>query len=95
MNIIWTKTATTDYWQNIDYLVKDWDEKIATDFIEKVEQVIYLISCNPNTFPKTNYKNIRYICIVPQITLYYQFKNDSIYLIRFWNNFQNPDKLKL
>ncbi|OFX26733.1 MAG: hypothetical protein A2033_08985 [Bacteroidetes bacterium GWA2_31_9] len=56
MKIILSDVATTDYWQNIDYLLNKWDDKVAVDFIDKVEQVIYLISCNPNYFPKTNLK---------------------------------------
>ena len=95
MKIIWSEPATTDYWQNIDYLIKEWGDKVAIDFIDKVEQVLLLIFSNPGMFPKTNYQNIRHIPIVPQVTLYYQFSKDTIELIRFWNNYQNPDNLKL
>ncbi len=34
---IWTKTASFEYDQNIDYVLKRWSEKEALRFIEKVE----------------------------------------------------------
>ena len=93
MKIIWSEPAKKDYWQNIDYLLKDWNEKVAINFIKKVEQAIYFISQNPTIFQKTNYKEIRYITIVPQITLYYQINNDTVEIVRLWNNYQQPENL--
>ncbi|HBX51794.1 MAG: hypothetical protein A2275_18190 [Bacteroidetes bacterium RIFOXYA12_FULL_35_11] len=95
MRIIWSEPAIADYWQNIDYLLKEWGDSVAIDFIDKVDQVLILIATKPATFQKTNFKNTRQIPIVPQVTLFYQFSNDTVELVRFWNNYQNPEKLKL
>ena len=56
-----------------------------------------IIALNPKTFPTHNSNLDIYRCIVvSQITLYYRIVNDDrIDLLTFWNNYQNPDKLKL
>jgi hypothetical protein len=37
MKIVWSDEAITDYHQNIDYLMKEWSEQVAVEFIEDVE----------------------------------------------------------
>ncbi len=95
MKIIWSEDALLDYHQNIDYLLIDWSESVALQFVEEVEGVIELIQINPELYPLTDYRGIRKALIRKQITLFYKVVDDSIYLIRFWNNYQDPSKLKL
>ncbi len=95
-NIVWSDPAKKDYWQNIDYLLENWTEKQAENFIDTVYNVLDIISNNPKTFAKTEYKNIRSAIVVKQIRLFYRIKNGNIVeLVRFWNNYQNPEKLNL
>ncbi|REL32858.1 type II toxin-antitoxin system RelE/ParE family toxin [Rhodohalobacter sp. SW132] len=93
--VYWSQKATSDYWKNIDYLLEYWDLKVAHAFIDKTNHTIDLIQKSPEAFPETDYKNIRRAIIVPQITLFYRlnFNDDSIDLLRFWSNFQNPDSI--
>lgn len=94
--INWSNLAKNDYWDNIDYLLKEWTEKEAVNFIEKVDVVLQIISISPKTFQKSGYKNIHFVPVTPQITLYYRIQNKStVELVRFWNNYQNPKKLKV
>jgi plasmid stabilization system protein ParE len=96
VKIIWSEPAKLDYWNNIDYLIQEWSEKVAKNFINKVDMVINIITLRPKIFKLTSYKNIRQVPITPHITLYYQLLNDSnVELVRFWNNLQDPEKLKL
>ena len=93
--IIWSNPAKEDYWQNIDYLIENWHEKQVTGFIDTVSEYLNTISDNPKSFPLTGYRNVRSVPIVKQITLFYRIANeDTIELIRFWNNYQDPDKLR-
>ena len=95
MEIIWSDDAKLDYDENIEYLLKEWSEESASTFIEEVEAVLELLKTNPKLYPKSNYKSIRRAVIRKQITLFYQDKGSSIYLVRFWNTYKDPQSLKL
>jgi len=94
--IIWSPEAESDYHSNIEYLLNRWTEKEAIHFIEVTDSILRIIEKNPNTFRSVDYKGIRAAVILPQITLFYRTDSlGTIELIRFWNNYQNPKKLKL
>lgn len=96
MTIHWTQEAIDSFADNISYLRNEWNEKVIQDFIENTEATLILIEKNPLLFPAVNKKKIFRKClIVKQISLYYKIKKDRIDLISFWNNYQNPKKLKL
>ena len=65
------------------------------NFINAVDNHIILIQENPKLFALTDYQNVRSVLIVKQITLFYRIKNNTVELIRFWNNHQNPKRLKI
>jgi plasmid stabilization system protein ParE len=73
----------------------DWSESVALQFVEEVEDVIELIQINPELYPFTDYRDIRKALIRKQITLLYKVADNNIFLIRFWNNYQDPSRLKL
>jgi len=95
MQIVWSADAVEDYHQNIEYLLSNWSEKSATDFIEEVESLLDLLQKWPNLFPLSEYKFIRRAVVRTQVTLFYTVKKDSVYLVRFWNTRQNPEAFKL
>lgn len=94
--IHWSQTAQDDYWDNIDFLLNRWTETEATHFINEVEQVLNILKQGKVTFKPTGYKSTYQITVVKQITLYYHInQNNEIELLRFFNNYQNPNKLHL
>jgi len=94
-NIIWSKDAEIDYAENINFLLGSWTEKQVFNFIDAVNQHLNLIKHNPKTFALTDFPGIRSVLIVKQIRLFYKITdNDTVELIRFWNNYQNPKNLK-
>lgn len=95
MRIVWSDEAVFDYHQNIDFLLYRWSVQVAQDFIDDTEAILQVIQKNPHLFPISGYGEVRKAVIRKQITLYYILQPDGIYLIRFWNNFQDPDKLTL
>ncbi len=88
MQIIWSDEAMADYHQNMDYLVSEWSAQVATEFIEDVEAVIELIKSHPKLYPLTSYEEIHKAVIRKQITLFFKVEDN-------WNNYQNPERLKL
>jgi plasmid stabilization system protein ParE len=95
VNIIWTDLAIDDVSENIYYLEKEWTEKEVIRFNKKIEETLEKLSRENILFKPTEYKNVFQIVIIKQITLFYEVKGDDIFLLRFWNNYQNPDKLRL
>ena len=95
MNVIWAPQAKQDFWNNIDYLEAEWSEKVAQNFIDKVNTTIKLLKNDNVLFIKTNYKSVYKIVITKHISLYYRIENTNLELLRFWNTFQDTEKFKL
>ncbi|HVS91108.1 MAG TPA: type II toxin-antitoxin system RelE/ParE family toxin [Mucilaginibacter sp.] len=97
MTINWTPEAERTFSQNLEYLAYRWDNSVVLGFIQKVDDSLQAIISNPQAFPAHNSTlHIRKCVVTPQITVYYRIVNDStIDLLTFWNNYQNPEKLKL
>ena len=94
-SIFWSETAKLDYWKNIDYLLENWTTTEAKYFIEQVDEFLQLLENGNLEFEPTHYKNVFRLVISKQITLFYRINQNQIELLRFWNNYQNPKKLKL
>ena len=95
MKIEWTFLAKTDYWQNIDYLEEKWTENDVLNFIKKVDDCILLLKSKTVLFTKSDYKDVYKMVITKQITLFYTVDSETIYLLRFWNNYQDSTTIKL
>jgi len=96
--IIWSAEADKTFEANIKYLEDNWSENEIINFVNKSFEIIDVISKTPLLFKQSKTsKRIRKALIVKQISLYYRINNskNTIELITFWNNFQNPKKLKL
>jgi plasmid stabilization system protein ParE len=96
--IVWTKKADESYKKNIKYLEENWSEKVIEGFINKTDKQLALIADFPYSAiatPKS--KNLRKILIVKQISCFYSINENKkrITVHLFWNNYQNPKKLKL
>jgi plasmid stabilization system protein ParE len=96
LKIFWSKRASIKFEQIVGYLLNEWSENSAKEFISKVFDFLDILPDYPEIGSLENKeKNIRGFTIVQQVTLYYRIKKDSIVLIVFFNNRQNPEKKKL
>jgi hypothetical protein len=96
VQVIWTTNAKNDYWENIEYLENEWTLQDVLNFIEKTDALIGLLTKQNLVFKPTNYKDVFHVPVTKQITIYYKVIDTSkIELLRFWNTYQNPKKLKL
>ncbi|MES2588256.1 MAG: type II toxin-antitoxin system RelE/ParE family toxin [Bacteroidota bacterium] len=93
MKLEWTEIALDDYDNCIHYLENEFTEKEILSFILTMENCLDLIKKNPNSFPKSDYKNIRYILVIPQVSIYYTTSNNLIQIVRVWNNRMNKKNL--
>ncbi len=92
-NIIWSPLARSSYFQTLEYLEGYWPLKTLKDFINRVEELIDLISSNPLLFPYSKENDVHKCVVVKQVTLFYRVKPTSVELLVFWDNRQKPSKL--
>jgi len=77
-----------------DYLENTWSEREISNFAQKLESDLYIISQKPATFPFYNKeKNVRRCVLSPQTTIYYReipFEN-KVVIITLFDNRSNPN----
>lgn len=95
MKVEWTLLARDDYWKNIEYLENNWTEKEVLNFINKVDYSINLLVKGNVIFTQSDYINVYKMVVIQQITIYYSIKNETVYQLRFWNNYQDLSNFKL
>ena len=93
--IIWSGDAKRDFSENIDYLLKEWSVNEAVDFTDKAQSILDKLPKNPELFPETEYSGVRKCVVCKQISLFYRVTKKEITLLRFWNNWKDPDSLEL
>ena len=94
--IYWNKLAKSDYYQNIDYLLREWTEKDAQEFIDEVDETEFILKQGKVEFQDTNVKDIKRCVICKQITLFYKVMDKhNIEFLRFWNSYKDDRYLKL
>jgi len=97
MRVIWTPEACETFISNVDYLLIEWGDQVTTDLLDRVDHVVENINSNPEIYPLINKNDQIHRCeVVKQITLCHRVvSTKQIDLLTFWNNFQNPEYLKL
>jgi hypothetical protein len=93
--IIWTNKSKLDYFNNIDFLEKEWTVKEIERFINKTDEILQKLIKGNIKFKKTEYKEIYQVVVVKQITLFYEKNENKIILLRFWNNYQDIKNLSI
>jgi plasmid stabilization system protein ParE len=97
--VSWTLKALESYISNIRYLETKWTEREVKKFITTVEKKIKNLSSQPGIGSARNKKqrNIRHTVIHKRVSLIYRYKpvKKEVELLRFWNTYQNPKKLKV
>lgn len=75
-------------------MLKEWTEQVHDNFIRRVNDVVAKIAGNPQLYVCVDTEKKLYRCVVTnQVSLYYQIIGLDVYLITFWNNYQNPERL--
>ncbi len=93
MRLVWTNLALRDYIENIEWLSSEWGEREVETFTETAQSTLSHIQKMSKMYPQSDYPGIRKAVIAKQISLLYRINPDYIVLIRFWNNYQNPETM--
>ncbi len=97
IEIVWSNQARKDYYKLLDYLQENWGLNGVNSFVDKTEEVLGVIKRNPKAFVESpRKKNIRKGFVTKHNSLFYKVRpyKKEIILLTFWDNRQNPKKLK-
>ncbi|MBK7762600.1 MAG: type II toxin-antitoxin system RelE/ParE family toxin [Bacteroidetes bacterium] len=93
--IFWSKQADQKFDSILDYLQNEFGEKVATNFLISVHNFLNLLAKFPELGTEENSELcIRGFVIAKQVTLFYQIKSDTIILLNFYDNRQDPKRKK-
>lgn len=93
-DIIISKTAKRKIEKLFEYLVKNWNLKVKSDFAKKLNRSIKIIQLNPEVFPASNIKKGLHKCVITkQTTLFYRFNSKKIIIVTIFDTRQNPNNL--
>ena len=95
LKIHWTPESKITYNNTLESISEKWPAKELKKFVQKTENVLSNISQNPELFPRSKRKNTRKCVVTRHTSLFYRIKQDEIELVSFWDNRQDPKKLKL
>jgi plasmid stabilization system protein ParE len=91
--IVWSKRADKKFEKIIDYLNENFGEIVTRSFIRKIYDFLDILSEFPELGSIENRKKeIRGFTIVKNINIFYRIENETIYLLDFFDNRQNPKK---
>ena len=91
LEVFWTVRATHDFEKIVFYLKSNWLEKEITNFINKLNKAVNLISYRPKLFTLTNFrKNLRRCVLTKQTTIFYKEVDSKIYIVSLHDNRKNP-----
>lgn len=94
--ILWTDFSLSELEKTIEYLKENWTDRELQTLASEIEKTLNLLSHNPNLFQASDIKkDIRRVIIAKHNTLYYRINNNTIEIISFFSNRQNPKKRKL
>ena len=64
--------------------------------MDEVEYVEFILKQGKVDFQDTNIRDVNHCIICKQISFFYKVVDEhNVELIRFWNNYQNAENLKL
>ncbi len=93
--ILWTDHALKELAETYNYLETHFTEREMRKLSTEIDKTLKLISINPSLFPKSELKEVRRIVIKKFNTMYYREKENTIEILSFFSNRQNPDKGKI
>jgi len=93
--VVFSKRSRNRLDKLLAYLGTEWSLKVKNEFIEKLDRCVLQISKHPDSCPESEEFPGLYKCVLTnQTTLYYRIQEKEIQVITFFDNRQDPKKLK-
>ena len=91
----WSEQALLDFDNIITYLKNEWSDKVAENFIGKLEEVIDYLKTRPEIFQVIDERpEIRRVVITKHNSLYFKITGKIIYIVTIFDTRQDEEKLK-
>ena len=79
----------------LKYLEISWSKKVKNKFVSTLEKRLEIVKENPEAFSSSSIKMGLHKCVITkQITVYYTFNEEYIFVLTVFDNRQDPEKLK-
>jgi plasmid stabilization system protein ParE len=93
LEICWSKRASNKFDKILEYLLEKWGERITGNFIKKVYGFLEILADYPKIGAVENKeKGIRGFTVIKDINIFYKVTGETIVLLDFFDNRQNPEK---
>ncbi|MEX0812839.1 MAG: hypothetical protein WD048_11540 [Chitinophagales bacterium] len=93
--ILWTDHALKELDAAYGYLQENFTEKELHKLSIEIDRILNLISKNPTLFPISESQKIRKVPVRKFNTIYYRERKNTIQILSFFLNRQNPDNKKI
>ena len=92
--IIWSPLSENDFANILNYLDKNWEKKVAFNFIELTENILNQIAINPRQFPIFyKRKKVRKCVLTKHNSLFYRDGKTNIEILRIYDTRQDPSTM--
>ncbi|MBD1385649.1 type II toxin-antitoxin system RelE/ParE family toxin [Mucilaginibacter rigui] len=88
--IYWTDEAHETFDAIVLIIEDKWGFKQAGVFVKRVQQILSLIAEQPYLFRASITHDLRQAIISKQTSMFYEVKENSINILFFWDNRQEP-----
>lgn len=93
--LFWTEEAILNLESILNYLSSESSEKEVSQFRKMLSRQISLIQKFPLIFPASDFNlRLRKAVLSKQTIIFYEIKEQFIYIVYLFNTFQNPEKIK-
>lgn len=90
--VIWSPLSEGDFARILEYLDKNWDSNVATQFIDLTEKNLEQISYSPKQYPLIFKKErIRKCVLTKHNSLYYSEDKTKVDILRIFDTRQDPN----
>lgn len=91
MKVVWSENAEITFDMIVLYIEAKFGVFSAKKFIAKVDSVILSISNQPYIYKSSSFNdNVRKATVTKQCSLFYEINQETIQLLYFWDNRQEP-----
>lgn len=93
--LFWSEEAIRNLENILDYLIEKWSQREVNNFKSKLSRQLDLIVKNPRMFPVSEYNSrLRKAVLSKQTTIFYEIREDVIYIAYLFANQQDINKIK-
>jgi len=88
--VYWTGEAKETFDAIVYFIEEPWGEKEAGKFVKRTQKLLSTIASQPYLFRASIKENVRKGLISKQTSVFYEIDADSIIILFFWDNRQEP-----